>query len=89
MKEIDADNMIEIDGLVHALTKQDINDPDAPLGNPCSLCSLDGYCKPTGHPICLLLDATTEEYFVKVGYVNRSEKDGYQGLGFFDQYNPE
>ena len=88
MIKIDANNMMIMDGQVHALTKQEVSDPDAPLGNPCSLCSLNEYCQPSGHPICLLLDATVEEYFCQVGFVSYNDDGIFNGIGFYDGIEP-
>lgn len=89
MITFDADNMIVLDGKIHALTNQEMAMPDNPLGNPCSICSLKEYCRPSGNLICLLLDANMEEFFVEVGFVNRSDTGQYHGLIFTDGFRPE
>lgn len=69
MKEFDPENLIVVDGLIHALTTAKIANPDATDRNPCALCSLRDNCHPSEGLICQVHEAGENQYYAHVGYV--------------------
>lgn len=67
MKEFDPENLIVMDGLIHALTTAKIANPDATDRNPCALCSLRDHCHPSEGLICQVHEASEQQYYTNVG----------------------
>lgn len=88
MKQFDPQNLMIIDGEIHALTTQEVSNPDDPLGHTCMYCSIQAYCQPSGHPACLLIDGTIDEYLVKIGRVMVDEKTKKPVLEIQEDWKP-
>ena len=67
MKEFDPENMIVVDGSIHALTCKKIAHPTSPVDNPCALCSLRDHCHPSEGMICQVHEASEQQYYANVG----------------------
>ena len=67
MKEFDPENVIVMDGLIHALTTAKIAHPEYQENNPCALCSLRDHCHPSEGLICQVHEASEQQYYANVG----------------------
>ena len=67
MKEFDPENLIVMDGLIHALTTAKIAHPEYQGNNPCALCSLRDHCHPSEGLICQVHEASEQQYYTNVG----------------------
>ena len=67
MKEFDPENLIVMDGQIHALTTAKIAHPEYQGNNPCALCSLRDHCHPSEGLICQVHEASEQQYYTNVG----------------------
>lgn len=88
MKEFDPENVIVMDGLIHALTTAKIANPEYQGNNPCSLCSLRDHCHPSEGLICQVHEASESQYYAYVGNILCAPPYDKVEFAFFADWEP-